>query len=379
MGEVILVAVAYLLGAVPFGMLVARTLGGVDLRRVGSGNIGATNVLRAVGKGAAVLTLSGDMGKGAAVVAIGRAAGAAPPVLALMGLAAVLGHVFPVSLGFRGGKGVATTLGVVLVAMPAVGGLLLLIWLCVAGLTRYSSLSALVAALALPALAWVLDGRPAMIGLGGGATLRLVFCQLESFVDQRFVFDDALDLDAAGGREDDFGFGIVDAQRQFRRREAAENDGVDRTQTRHRQHADDRFRNHRHVDDDAVAFHYAQVGQHPGGACHRVGQLGVGVLRLGVGDGRVVDERKLVAAPVLHMMVQRHVGRVHLPVGEPVADAVGIVRQDLLRKFEPVQVLGLLAPEALRILHRTVVFCLVAHLHPPFIVIPGRRPESSKK
>ncbi len=165
-GDAILVVVAYLLGAVPFGLLVARRRGGVDLRRVGSGNIGATNVLRAVGRGAAVLTLLGDIGKGTAAVGIGRLAGAAPAVLALMGLAAVLGHVFPVTLGFRGGKGVATTLGVALAAMPAVGGLLLLIWLCVAGLTRYSSLSALVAVLALPALAWLLDGRPAMVLLG---------------------------------------------------------------------------------------------------------------------------------------------------------------------------------------------------------------------
>ncbi len=165
-GDAILVAVAYLLGAVPFGLLVARRQGGVDLRRVGSGNIGATNVLRAVGRGAAALTLLGDIGKGAAAVAVGKAAGAAPGVLALVGLTAVLGHVFPVTLRFRGGKGVATTLGVVLVAMPVVGALLLLIWLAVAGLTRYSSLSALVAALALPIFAWLLDGRPAMILLG---------------------------------------------------------------------------------------------------------------------------------------------------------------------------------------------------------------------
>ncbi len=165
-GDAILVAVAYLLGAVPFGLLVARRRGGVDLRRVGSGNFGATNVLRAVGRGAAALTLLGDIGKGAAAVAIGRLVGAPPAVLALVGLAAVLGHVFPVTLGFHGGKGVATTLGVVLAAMPAVGGLLLLIWLCVAGLTRYSSLSGLVTVLALPASAWLLDGRPAMVLLG---------------------------------------------------------------------------------------------------------------------------------------------------------------------------------------------------------------------
>jgi glycerol-3-phosphate acyltransferase PlsY len=179
-GEAILVAVAYLLGAVPFGMLVVRARGGTDLRRLGSGNIGATNVLRTAGKGAAALTLLGDVGKGAAAVAIGRVVGAAPAVLALMGLAAVLGHVFPVTLGFRGGKGVATTLGAVLVAMPAVGGLLLLIWLIVAGLTRYSSLSALLAALALPLLAWLLDGRQVMVLLGAALLVLILIRHREN-------------------------------------------------------------------------------------------------------------------------------------------------------------------------------------------------------
>ncbi len=161
----LLVLVAYLLGSVPFGLLIARAQGGVDLRQVGSGNIGATNVLRAVGKGAATLTLLGDIGKGAAAVGLGRWLGVSPTVLALIALAAVAGHLYPVFLGFRGGKGVATTLGVVLAAMPAVGGLLVLVWLAVAAIWRYSSLAALVASAALPGLAWLLDGRPAMLML----------------------------------------------------------------------------------------------------------------------------------------------------------------------------------------------------------------------
>jgi acyl phosphate:glycerol-3-phosphate acyltransferase len=164
--DLLLAAIAYLAGSVPFGLLIARIQGKVDLRRVGSGNIGATNVLRAVGKGAAALTLLGDIGKGAAAVGLARGVGASSWVLAAVALAAVLGHLFPIFLGFRGGKGVATTLGVVLVAMPAVGGLLLLIWLLVAVAWRYSSLAALAAATALPALAWLIDGRPAMILLG---------------------------------------------------------------------------------------------------------------------------------------------------------------------------------------------------------------------
>jgi len=169
--DAVLVVVAYLVGSVPFGVLVARAQGGVDLRRVGSGNIGATNVLRAVGKGAAALTLLGDIGKGAAVVGLGRYLGVSPAALALVALAAVIGHLLPVFAGFRGGKGVATTLGVVLAAMPAVGGLLLLIWLAVAALTRYSSLAALAASAALPLLAWRLDGRPAMMALSGALLL----------------------------------------------------------------------------------------------------------------------------------------------------------------------------------------------------------------
>jgi len=172
--DVVLVAIAYLAGSVPFGLLIARLKGNVDLRRVGSGNIGATNVLRAVGKGAAALTLVGDIGKGAAAVVLARALGASSPVVAAVALAAVLGHLFPIFLGFRGGKGVATTLGVVLAAMPVVGGLLLLVWLLIAVVWRYSSLAVLAAAAALPALAWLLDGRPVMV-LFGAVSAGLIF------------------------------------------------------------------------------------------------------------------------------------------------------------------------------------------------------------
>ena len=165
--DVALVVGAYLLGSVPFGLLIARLQGGVDIRRVGSGNIGATNVLRALGKGAAALTLVGDIGKGALPVSIGRALGVSPALLAIIALAAVVGHLLPVFLGFRGGKGVATIMGVVLAAMPAVGVSLLVIWMGVAIIWRYSSLASLAAAAALPILAWVLDGRGAMLALAG--------------------------------------------------------------------------------------------------------------------------------------------------------------------------------------------------------------------
>jgi glycerol-3-phosphate acyltransferase PlsY len=179
-GELLLVLVAYLLGSIPFGVLVARAQGGVDIRRVGSGNIGTSNVLRAVGKGAAAITLLGDAGKGALPVALGRWLGVETPVLAAIGLAAVGGHLFPIFARFRGGKGVATTLGVVLVSMPAVGGLLLLIWLAVASLWRYSSLASLAASVALPILTWVVDGRQAMLALSGALLVLVVFRHREN-------------------------------------------------------------------------------------------------------------------------------------------------------------------------------------------------------
>ncbi len=180
--DLVLVVVAYLLGSIPFGVVVARAQGGVDLRRVGSGNIGATNVLRAVGKGAAALTLLGDIGKGVFAVALGRCFGVTPPVLAAIALSTVLGHLFPVFARLRGGKGVATTLGVVLAAMPAVGALLILVWLAVAALWRYSSLAALTASAALPMFTWILDGRPAMLVLSGALLALVVFRHRENIV-----------------------------------------------------------------------------------------------------------------------------------------------------------------------------------------------------
>lgn len=172
--EVGLAIAAYLLGGIPFGLLIARGGAGVDLRRVGSGNIGATNVLRAVGKRAAALTLALDLAKGALAIAIARAAGCSALGLALVAVAAVLGHVFPVFLGFRGGKGVATTLGVVLAAMPGVGLLLLGIWLGVALGSRYSSLAALTAVAALPLLAWLVDGRLPLVLASAALALLVV-------------------------------------------------------------------------------------------------------------------------------------------------------------------------------------------------------------
>ena len=154
---------AYLLGAIPFGMVITRALGLGDLRQIGSGNIGATNVLRTGNKAAAAATLLLDGGKGALAVLVARAA-VGPDAAQVAGLAAFLGHLFPVWLGFRGGKGVATFLGTLLaLAFPA-GLAACATWLAVAVLARISSLSALVAAVAAP-LWLVLFGRADAVAL----------------------------------------------------------------------------------------------------------------------------------------------------------------------------------------------------------------------
>ncbi len=157
------IIVGYFLGSVPFGFLLTRLAGAEDVRRIGSGSIGATNVLRTGRKGLAAATLALDMVKGAVAVLLGRLlAGEAHPAetgALAAGLAAVLGHMFPVWLRFRGGKGVATGFGVLLAAMPAVGAVTGTIWLAVALVVRISSASALVASAAAPLLAWLL-GEP---------------------------------------------------------------------------------------------------------------------------------------------------------------------------------------------------------------------------
>jgi glycerol-3-phosphate acyltransferase PlsY len=148
----LLIAASYLLGAVPFGLLFSNLFSGVDVRTVGSRNIGATNVLRSAGKTAAILTLLADMLKGVVPVVVARHFFAGEAITAFAGAAAIIGHNFPVYLGFRGGKGVATGFGVMLGVTPLIGLFCLLTWLGAAYLWKYSSLSALCAFAAYPAL-----------------------------------------------------------------------------------------------------------------------------------------------------------------------------------------------------------------------------------
>ena len=138
----------YLLGSVPFGLVLTRLAGLGDIRAIGSGNIGATNVLRTGRKGLALATLLLDSGKGAVAALIGGYWG--PDTAILAGLGAVLGHLFPVWLGFKGGKGVATTLGTLIAIDVPVGLAVSITWLLVAVLFRYSSLAALVAIAVAP-------------------------------------------------------------------------------------------------------------------------------------------------------------------------------------------------------------------------------------
>jgi glycerol-3-phosphate acyltransferase PlsY len=152
MTGVILAAIAgYLLGSIPWGLLLTRLAGRGDIRQIGSGNIGATNVLRTGSKALAALTLLFDLGKGLAAVLIGAAWGPGP-ALAAAG-AVMLGHIFPVWLGFRGGKGAATGLGVLLALAWPVAAIAFAIWLAMLAIFHYSSLAALVATLAAVTLA----------------------------------------------------------------------------------------------------------------------------------------------------------------------------------------------------------------------------------
>ena len=150
-------AIGYVLGSIPFGLLFTRFAGLGDIRQIGSGNIGATNVLRTGRKGLAAATVLFDGLKGAAGVLIGAQFG---PFGALVGgVAAVLGHLFPIWLKFKGGKGVATGFGVLIAASPFAGLAAGAIWICAAKLMKFSSAAALTAFLCAPPLMVLIDGR----------------------------------------------------------------------------------------------------------------------------------------------------------------------------------------------------------------------------
>jgi glycerol-3-phosphate acyltransferase PlsY len=155
---ILLFIASFILGSIPFGIIIAKAKG-VDLKKVGSRNIGATNVLRSLGKWSAALTLLGDVLKGTAAVAIGRYFGVEPVYEGFVGLSAILGHNFSIFLGFRGGKGVATSLGVLGIYSPQTALFTFIIWLLVVMFTKYSSLGALVSFGLLPINVLLFDSK----------------------------------------------------------------------------------------------------------------------------------------------------------------------------------------------------------------------------
>lgn len=149
-----LLALAYLIGSIPFAYLLARRLRGIDVRRVGSGNVGAANVFRTTGAAGGLVVLMLDMAKGLTAVMLVRRLDADPVGMAAAGLAAIIGHIYPVWIGFRGGKGVATACGVFAVLAPAATAGALLLFAGTLWWTRYVSVGSLVASIALGPVAY---------------------------------------------------------------------------------------------------------------------------------------------------------------------------------------------------------------------------------
>jgi glycerol-3-phosphate acyltransferase PlsY len=170
--------IGYLLGSIPFGLVLTRFAGTQDLRSIGSGSIGATNVLRTGRKGLAAATVLGDGLKGTIAVMIAGAFGG-PDAAMLAALAAFLGHLYPVWLGFKGGKGVATYIGVLIGLFWPAAVVFCVLWLATAATTRYSSLSALVASFVTPIFLWWF-GHPALASLFAVLTLLLFYAHREN-------------------------------------------------------------------------------------------------------------------------------------------------------------------------------------------------------
>lgn len=182
MTRVLLFALAgYLLGSVSFAVLLVRRRTGRDIREEGSGNAGATNVLRSHGKGLAAAVALADVAKGAAAVLIARAFTPDPRVAAAAGFAAILGHVFPIFYGFRGGKGVATAVGAFLALAPLAALVCLGVFAGIVAATRFVSLGSVVSLCLLPITAGALFGAPrAVVWAAGGAALLVVLKHLEN-------------------------------------------------------------------------------------------------------------------------------------------------------------------------------------------------------
>ncbi|MDQ2762587.1 MAG: glycerol-3-phosphate 1-O-acyltransferase PlsY [Pseudomonadota bacterium] len=159
MTALLVICLAIIVGSIPSGVILSRLFTGKDVRKAGSGNFGAANVVRTAGLRIGVLVAIADILKGVLPVALGLAAGLSHPALALVALAAVAGHDFSIFIRLRGGKGVATTLGVALMLVPIVAVIAMLVWLATMGISRYSALASLIALAVLPVLA-LLTAQP---------------------------------------------------------------------------------------------------------------------------------------------------------------------------------------------------------------------------
>lgn len=172
----LVVIVAYLAGAIPFGLIVVRAATGRDIRREGSGNIGASNVYRVAGPALAGVVLALDLAKGLLPVLAGRRLGLDPAGVVAVGVAAIAGHNWSIFLRGQGGKGIATSYGVLLALSPVAGGTAAAVWGAVAALTRYASLASLLGILSVPAVMWF-GQEPAEHVVFGALAAVLAFCR----------------------------------------------------------------------------------------------------------------------------------------------------------------------------------------------------------
>ncbi len=172
--EIFLILFAYLLGSIPTGYILGYC-SGVDVRKAGSGNVGATNVARVAGKKLGLFTLIGDVAKGIIPVYVARSMGFDDTMTALAALSAFLGHLYPVFLKFKGGKGVATALGGLAALAPEATAVLLVVFLIVFIASRYVSLASMVAAAAAPAAVWLMDYPPSVTALAATMALYIIW------------------------------------------------------------------------------------------------------------------------------------------------------------------------------------------------------------
>jgi acyl phosphate:glycerol-3-phosphate acyltransferase len=161
---VVLAIISYLLGSIPSGFIIGA-LSGVDVRNTGSGNIGATNVARVLGKGLGLLTLIADTAKGFVPVFVAQRLGMSDLGVALVGIAAFLGHLYPVFLNFQGGKGVATAFGALLAVAPAAPAILVVVFGAAVLISRIVSLGSIAAALVAPVVLWALSYAPIFVSM----------------------------------------------------------------------------------------------------------------------------------------------------------------------------------------------------------------------